>query len=107
MILDVVARDGLVEHTRRTGEALVAGLAELCARYPGVFSQPRGQGTFAAVDVRDAATRDRILDGVRQIGLEAGGSGDRSIRFRPALVFGARHVAEAMERFDHVAKGLP
>lgn len=107
VILDVVAHNGLVEHTRRTGEVLVAGLAELCARYPAVFSQPRGQGTFAAVDVRDAATRDRILDGVRQIGLEAGGSGDRSIRFRPALVFGARHVAEAMERFDHVAKELP
>jgi 4-aminobutyrate aminotransferase/(S)-3-amino-2-methylpropionate transaminase len=106
VILDVVARDGLIDHTRRTGELLVAGLADLCARYPAVFSQPRGLGTFAAVDVRDAATRDRILDGVRQIGLEAGGSGDRSIRFRPALVFGARHVAEAMERFDHVAKEL-
>jgi 4-aminobutyrate aminotransferase/(S)-3-amino-2-methylpropionate transaminase len=106
VILDVVARDGLIDHTRRTGELLVAGLADLCARYPAVFSQPRGLGTFAAVDVRDVATRDRILDGVRQIGLEAGGSGDRSIRFRPALVFGARHVAEAMERFDHVAKEL-
>ncbi len=107
VILDVVARDGLVDHTRRVGEVLVAGLNDLCARYPAVFSQARGAGTFAAVDVRDAATRDRILDGVRQIGLEAGGSGDRSIRFRPALVFGPRHVAEAMERFDHVAKELP
>ena len=106
IILDVVAREDLVAHTRRTGETLVAGLDDLCARYPAIFSQARGQGTFAAVDVRDAATRDRILEGVRQIGLEAGGSGDRSIRFRPALVFGARHVAEAMERFDTVAKEL-
>lgn len=106
VILDVVARDGLVDHTRRTGELLVAGLTDLSTRYPSLFSQPRGAGTFAAVDVRDTATRDRILDGVRQIGLEAGGSGDRSIRFRPALVFGARHVAEAMERFDAVAKEL-
>lgn len=106
VILDVVARDGLVDHTRRVGEALVAGLSDLSARYPSLFSQARGAGTFAAVDVRDAATRDRILDGVKQIGLEAGGSGDRSIRFRPALVFGPRHVAEAMERFDTVAKGL-
>jgi 4-aminobutyrate aminotransferase/(S)-3-amino-2-methylpropionate transaminase len=107
VILDVVARDGLVDHTRRVGELLVGELEGLCARYPGVFSQARGAGTFAAVDVRDAATRDRVLEGVRQIGLEAGGSGDRSIRFRPALVFGPRHVAEAMERFDHVAKELP
>lgn len=107
IILDVVARDGLIEHTRNTGATLVAGLNEICARYPGLFSAARGAATFAAVDVRDAPTRDRILDAVRQIGLEAGGSGERSIRFRPALVFGDRHVAEAMARLDTVAQRTP
>ena len=106
VILDVVARDGLVDHTRRTGEVLQKGLSDLAARYPNLFSQARGAATFAAIDVRDAATRDHILHELRQIGLEAGGSGDRAIRFRPALVFEARHVAEAMERFDTVAKTL-
>jgi 4-aminobutyrate aminotransferase/(S)-3-amino-2-methylpropionate transaminase len=106
VILEVVARDGLIDHTRRTGEVLLAGLRDLCARYPGVFSQARAMGTFAAIDVRDALTRDKILHGARQIGLEAGGSGDRAIRFRPALVFGPRHVAEAMERIDSVTKSL-
>jgi 4-aminobutyrate aminotransferase/(S)-3-amino-2-methylpropionate transaminase len=106
VILEVVARDGLVDHTRRTGELLRAGLSDLCTRYPNIFSQARGAGTFAAIDVRDGATRDRILHEARQIGLEAGGSGDRAIRFRPALVFAPRHVAEAMEKIDAVAKTL-
>jgi 4-aminobutyrate aminotransferase/(S)-3-amino-2-methylpropionate transaminase len=106
VILDVVERQGLVDHTRRTGQQLVAALGDLTARHPALFSQPRGAGTFAAVDVKDAATRDRILHEVRQIGLEAGGSGDRSIRFRPALVFGARHIAEVVERLDTVARML-
>lgn len=106
VILDVVARDGLIDHTRRTGEVLQKGLSDLAVRYPSLFSQARGAATFAAIDVRDAATRDRILHEVRQIGLEAGGSGDRAIRFRPALVFEARHVAEALERLDTVAKTL-
>ena len=47
-----------------------------------------------------------MLDRLRQRGIEAGGSGDRSIRFRPALVFGARHVDEALEAFDAVARSL-
>ena len=106
VILEVVAKEGLVDHTRRTGQVLVAGLDALCTRYPTLFSQARGQGTFAAVDVRDAKTRDQLLHNVRQIGLEVGGSGERSIRFRPALVFSPRHVAEAMERLDTVAKEL-
>ncbi len=106
VILDVVARDALVDHTRRTGEHLRLGLSDLCARYPEIFSQARGAGTFAAVDVRDASTRDRILHDVRRIGLEAGGSGERAIRFRPALVFGPRHVAEALERIDSVVKTM-
>jgi 4-aminobutyrate aminotransferase/(S)-3-amino-2-methylpropionate transaminase len=106
VILDVVARDGLVDHTRRTGELLVAALTELTARHPALFSQPRGAGTFAAIDVKDAATRDRLLHDARQRGLEAGGSGDRSIRFRPTLVFGARHVAEVTEILDAAARAL-
>ena len=106
VILEVVERDDLVNHTRKTGELLVTGLSDLSRRHPDIFSSARGLGTFAAIDVRDAATRDRILDRVRQIGLEAGGSGDRSIRFRPALVFGSRHIAEALERLDTVAKNL-
>lgn len=106
VILDVVAREGLVDHTRRVGELLVKELTALCARHPSLFSHARGAGTFAAIDVRDAAIRDRVLDEVRQVGLEAGGSGERSLRFRPALVFGPRHVAEAVDMLDHVARRL-
>jgi 4-aminobutyrate aminotransferase / (S)-3-amino-2-methylpropionate transaminase len=106
IILDVVARDKLVDHTRRTGQQLVNALDGLCNRYPALFSQARGLGTFAAMDVRDTATRDRILHEVRQIGLEAGGSGDRSIRFRPALIFGQKHITETIERLDTVAKKI-
>ncbi len=106
VILEVVARDGLIAHTRATGELLVAALSGLCDRMPQLFSGARGAGTFAAVDVRDAPTRDRILDAARQLGLEAGGSGDRSIRFRPALIFGARHVNEALDRIEAAARSL-
>ena len=104
IILGIMERDRLIEHTARTGTRLVAGLEALQAQHPALFSQARGAGTFAAIDVRDAATRDRIVDRLRQTGVEAGGSGDRSIRFRPALILASRHVEEAMERLDAAAR---
>jgi 4-aminobutyrate aminotransferase/(S)-3-amino-2-methylpropionate transaminase len=100
IILRVIERDRLIERTRLAGARLVSGLTELCDRYPGRWSQARGQGTFAAVDAADPRLRDRLLDALRQSGVEAGGSGDRSIRFRPALVFGRRHVDEVLEKLD-------
>ncbi|WP_437622631.1 aminotransferase class III-fold pyridoxal phosphate-dependent enzyme [Sorangium sp. So ce1151] len=104
VILEVIERDRLLENTRATGERLVAGLEDLCRRYPGVLSGARGTGTFAAVDFPHAARRDAALTALRNRGLEVGGSGDRTLRFRPALVFGARHVAEALDLVDSVCK---
>ncbi|MSP56153.1 MAG: aminotransferase class III-fold pyridoxal phosphate-dependent enzyme [Myxococcales bacterium] len=106
VIIEVMERDDLIGNVARTGDLLVRELSGLQARYPGLFSQARGVGTYAAIDARDPATRDAIVRGLQQLGVEAGGSGDRSIRFRPALVFEARHVHEAIDRFHHVARGL-
>lgn len=104
VILEVIERDGLLAATRAAGEALLAGLTELSSRYPGVLSGARASGTFAAIDLSDTAQRDRALHALRQRGLEVGGSGDRSIRFRPALVFGPRHVAETLDLLEAVCR---
>lgn len=106
VIVEIIERDHLLENTRITGELLVGGLDELCARYPALFSQARGRATWAAVDLPDGATRDRLVHLLQQGGVEAGGSGDRSVRFRPALVFSPRHVAEALDHLDAAAKAL-
>lgn len=106
VIVETVERDRLLECTRITGEHLVRELEGLCERFPGLYSQARGVGTWAAVDLPDGATRDRVVDALRQVGVEAGGSGERAIRFRPALVFAPRHAAEAVERFEAVAKAV-
>jgi 4-aminobutyrate aminotransferase/(S)-3-amino-2-methylpropionate transaminase len=99
-----MGRDGLVAHTASVGRYLVARLEGLAQANPGLWSQPRGAGTFAAIDAPDGPTRDRLVHTLRQLGVEAGGSGDRSIRFRPALVLRARHVDEAIDRFEAAAR---
>jgi 4-aminobutyrate aminotransferase/(S)-3-amino-2-methylpropionate transaminase len=107
VIAQVIERDRLLENVRVTGDFLLSGLWELAARSSGLLSEPRGAGAFAAVDTRDAQARDALVNALRQRGLEAGGSGERSIRFRPALVFAPRHAAEALDIFEAALNALP
>lgn len=105
VIVEVIERDSLLAQTAAVGEYLVSRLAELQSRH-AFLDNARGAGTYAAIDARDGATRDTILDVARQLGLEAGGCGDRSIRFRPALVFAPRHVDEAIALLDAACAGV-
>jgi 4-aminobutyrate aminotransferase/(S)-3-amino-2-methylpropionate transaminase len=104
VVVEICERDKLFENVRITGDYLLAGLTSLEKTYPGVFSNARARGTFAAIDARDAATQQKILAGLRDRGLEAGGSGTKSLRFRPANVLRPRHVAEALGVIEDAAK---
>jgi 4-aminobutyrate aminotransferase/(S)-3-amino-2-methylpropionate transaminase len=106
VIVEVMERDHLLENVKITGSFLLAGLEALCARFPALLSGARARGTFAALDVKDPKTRDQLVEALRQKGLEMGGSGERSIRFRPALVFAPRHAAEALDIFQAVCKDI-
>jgi 4-aminobutyrate aminotransferase/(S)-3-amino-2-methylpropionate transaminase len=106
VIVEVIERDRLLENTAQTGERLLRGLQDLSQRWPALLENPRAAGTYAALDVRDAATRDCFVKELRQVGAEAGGCGERGVRFRPALVFAARHCDEALGMFDAVARKL-
>lgn len=106
VVVEVMERDNLLARVSDVGAYLVGALESLQARFPGVLSQARGVGTYAAIDVRDGPTRDRFVDRIRQRGVEMGGSGDRSIRFRPALILGRRHVDEALGHLAEVAAEL-
>uniref|UniRef100_A0A8C6LXU9 4-aminobutyrate aminotransferase, mitochondrial n=1 Tax=Nothobranchius furzeri TaxID=105023 RepID=A0A8C6LXU9_NOTFU len=101
-VLNVIRRENLLEEVARSGKALLDGLYDLQAQFPGLLSRARGQGTFCAVDVCDAATRDRILLQTRDKGVILGGCGESSIRFRPALIFRDYHVHLFLNIFSDV-----
>jgi 4-aminobutyrate aminotransferase / (S)-3-amino-2-methylpropionate transaminase len=106
VIIEVIERDRLLETVRITGVFLHGALQQLTGLYPDVLSNARAQGTFAAIDARDAETQAKLLHEVRQRGLEAGGSGHRSIRFRPALVLTPAHAAEAIGILEDACKAV-
>uniref|UniRef100_UPI003AADBD11 4-aminobutyrate aminotransferase, mitochondrial isoform X3 n=1 Tax=Centroberyx gerrardi TaxID=166262 RepID=UPI003AADBD11 len=101
-VLNVIRRENLLEEVTRSGKALLHGLYELQAQYPSILSRARGQGTFCAIDVRDDPTRNSIILKARDKGVLLGGCGERSIRFRPALVFKEYHVHLFLNIFNDV-----
>lgn len=96
VILEVIERDRLLEYTAATGARLTAGLEALAAELPDLLSNARAGGTFAAIDVVDSDRCGRVVQAALSRGMEIGRAGVRSLRFRPALVFGPRHVDEAL-----------
>jgi L-lysine 6-transaminase len=83
--LEVIEEENLVENARVVGNHLLLRLHGLAGEFPGVISNPRGRGLFAAFDVATPETRTDIRMKCFQKGLIILPSGERSIRFRPPL----------------------
>jgi L-lysine 6-transaminase len=85
-ILEIVERDGLIEQAGPKGERLLAALNEVAAAHPQLLSNVRGRGLMVAFDLPDGQTRGDVLTRLRDDEhVVALPSGERAIRFRPAL----------------------
>lgn len=93
-LLEIIERDGLIEAAAGKGERFLAALRQaaenlsgnLSGDLPGALTNIRGRGLMVAVDLPDGATRDAVLSDLREIEhVLSLPSGERAIRFRPAL----------------------
>ncbi|CAO3651757.1 unnamed protein product [Cunninghamella echinulata] len=64
----------------------------------------RGQGTFIAFDLPTPAQRDKLLLDIRQLGVNLGGCGDRTVRLRPMLTFQKHHADILLHSLDEALK---
>uniref|UniRef100_A0A672LFD7 4-aminobutyrate aminotransferase n=1 Tax=Sinocyclocheilus grahami TaxID=75366 RepID=A0A672LFD7_SINGR len=101
-VLNVIRRENLLEEVTRSGKALLQGLYALQTQYPHILSRTRGQGTFCAIDTCNDATRDSIMLKARNKGLFMGSCGEKTIRFRPALVFKEYHVHQLLNILNDI-----
>ena len=84
-LLEIIERDGLIDHAAKAGNWLLGELKALAERHPELASNVRGRGLMCAFDLPEAGTRDaaqRLLWEDHVLVLPCG---ERSIRFRPAL----------------------
>jgi L-lysine 6-transaminase len=94
--LHIIEKENLVENAGKVG----AYFLEQLLNWQGeceLVSAARGRGLFIAVDLPDAKTRDDVWRKLFDSGLLVLKSGERSIRFRPALDIKKEVVDEAME----------
>ncbi|CAM4843188.1 unnamed protein product, partial [Rotaria magnacalcarata] len=99
-ILETVNQENLIENTRKVGDILLNGLKDLNRQYPHLILNVRGRGTFCAFDMPDALVRDKFLAQMRNAGIQIGGCGNVTIRFRPALVFAEKHAYIVLDKIS-------
>ncbi|CAI5449398.1 unnamed protein product [Caenorhabditis angaria] len=104
--IEVIKRDKLVEKSKLIGVEFQKNLAQLQAAHSSKLDQARGRGTFAAIDFPTSALRDKLVDTAIANGLHCGGCGDKSLRFRPSLVYEKRHLEQTFELLNKSLKQI-
>jgi L-lysine 6-transaminase len=106
-ILQIVERDGLIAAAGSKGAALLTALGKVEAAHPALMSNVRGRGLIAAFDLPNSETRDVVLRQLRETErVLTLGSGERSVRFRPALSVTVEDLELATAALGRVLDGL-
>ncbi len=95
--LEIIEEENLVENAGVVGEHFLNRLFELQKENP-TMSAVRGRGLFLAFDLPDPGRRDKLWKSLFDNGVLALKSGEKAIRFRPALDITKEVVDEAIEK---------
>jgi L-lysine 6-transaminase len=102
--LEIIEEENLLDHTASMGEKMLAGLESVAEESKGVVTNVRGRGLMIAFDLPNRETRELMIDGLKENGLYALKSGEKSIRFRGMLDTPEEVIDQAVEI---VAKSVP
>jgi len=101
-VIRVIKEQNLLDVVTQSGNRLKKGLSEIQGIFPNKLANVRGLGTFVAFDCPSGADRDKLIGKMRNRGVQMGGCGDYTIRFRPALIFQPHHVDIFLNIFEDV-----
>jgi L-lysine 6-transaminase len=102
--LQIIEAENLVENARVVGEHFLNRLLGLQKENP-IITAVRGRGLFLAFDLPDPETREEFWKGLFDRGVLALKSGEKAIRFRPALDITIEVVEEAIGLIREQMKG--
>jgi L-lysine 6-transaminase len=94
--LEIIEEENLVENARVVGEHLVNSLHALAMEFPGLITNARGRGLFAAFDISTPEMRTKIRSKSLEKGLIILPSGEHSLRFRPPLNVSKAEIDEGL-----------
>ena len=101
--LRIIDEHKLVDQARQQGEHLLSGVTALCDEF-ACLDNARGRGLMVAFDVDSAERRGKILDGCLERELIIVSTGDRGIRFRPALTVSKNELDDGLNRIREAVR---
>ena len=105
-IMEIVEADHLVERAAELGAWLLDRLRELAAKHPTLMTDPRGRGLLCAFSLPSGEVRAEFFDRLMEHHVMMIGSGDRTVRFRPALTITQDDLTRGLEAIDAVLKEM-
>ena len=93
--LRIMEEEDLVESAAQVGGMFKDELEKLQEEFP-VVSNVRGRGLIIAFDLPDGDSRDELRRHCWEAGFATLACGDRTVRFRPPLIFTEADVTQAM-----------
>lgn len=94
-IVNEVYDKDLLQNVRNVGQYLQTNLQQ-----NRKIESVRGQGAFIAFDLENPAQRDKFLLDMRQLGVNVGGCGEKTVRLRPMLTFQKHHADILLDTMD-------
>ncbi|RCH56486.1 L-lysine 6-transaminase [Mucilaginibacter hurinus] len=94
-ILEIIHEDDLCGNADNMGKYLQSELHNIASDTPAI-SNIRGKGLLTAFDFKDKDTRDSFIAKGLQHNVMFLGCGEKSIRFRPALIIEKKHIDEGL-----------
>ncbi|MDB5009920.1 MAG: L-lysine 6-transaminase, partial [Mucilaginibacter sp.] len=104
-IMEIIEEDDLCNKAAQTGEYLQNELTKLAQKY-SILSQVRGKGLLTAFDFPDKTIRDKFINLGFTHNVMYLGCGERSIRFRPALIIEKKHIDEGLSILEKILSSL-
>jgi L-lysine 6-transaminase len=105
-ILEIIEREGLIDQAAKVGDWLAGELNALGERHAAVVSNVRGRGLMCAFDLPGGEVRDTAVRRLRSQRVIVLPSGERSIRFRPALNVTEQELQFGLDALDRVLTSL-
>lgn len=106
-MIDLISKHDLVDHTSKIGAILAKNLQSILSNSSHAEAlRGDSKGTFMSWDFETPALRDAFVGRMRKEGVQMGGCGEKSVRLRPMLTFGEKHVEVLSERVERVLKGM-
>lgn len=102
-ILEIIEEDNLISNAATMGNYLQESLRKAAEKHDKV-SNVRGRGLMTAFDFPNKNMRDKFISKGIEHNVMFLGCGDKTIRFRPALIINEEHIDKGLEVLEKVVE---